>query len=102
MMSATPTLSAAVTITRLMLRKLFAHDASVADPTTTSTLPFRSAIASAAALVDGVSYAAGSQTASEPRSACTDSAARSAFLRALRLTLTVYERGDGPNATPPP
>ena len=84
-----------------MLRKLFAQFAS-SEPTTTRMRPVKSPSASAAALVDGVSNVAGSQTASEPRSAWTDSAARSAFLRALRLTLTVYERGDGPNATPPP
>ena len=58
---------------------------------TMSTLPSPSnpAIASAAALVEGVSNFEGSSAAIEPRSACTDSAARSARLRALRFTLTV-------------
>src|SRR6476646_7847815 len=95
--SATPTLSAGCTDTPLMLRKLLAHVASSA-PTTMSTRPVKSPSESAAALVDGASKVDGSQTASEPRSACIDSAARSAFLRALRLTLKVYERGDGPKA----
>jgi hypothetical protein len=40
-------------------------------------------------LVEGVSNLEGSIAAIEPRSACTDSAARSARRRALRLTLTV-------------
>ena len=35
-------------------------------------------------------------------SACTESAERSARRRALRLTLKVWLRGFGPNATPPP
>src|SRR3954452_25280476 len=68
MMSATPTLSAVVTLTRWMLRKLLAQFAS-SEPTITSTRPVNSPSASAAPLVDGVSYSAGSQTASEPRSA---------------------------------
>src|SRR3954452_6717074 len=92
--SATPTLSQARTDTPWMLRKLFAQFAPPL-PTTTRIRRARSPSASAAALVAGVSNACGSQPASEPRSACTDSAARSAFLRALRLTFTVYERGDG-------
>ena len=37
-----------------------------------------------------------------PRAAWTDSAERSARRRALRLTLTVWLRGLGPKATPPP
>src|SRR3954447_12651425 len=66
--SATPTLSQARTDTPWMLRKLFAQFAS-SLPTTTRMRPARSPSASAAALVDGVSNACGSQTASEPRSA---------------------------------
>src|SRR3954468_20846504 len=93
--SATPTLSAVCTDTLLMLRKLLAQPRS-SRPTTTRMRPVMSPSASAAAFVDGVSNAPGPHTPSEPRSACTDSAARSAFLRALRLTLTVYERGVGP------
>ena len=85
-----------------MLRKLFAQFVS-SVPTTISARPWpKPASASTAVFVDGSSYAAGSQMASEPRCAWTESAARSAFLRALRLTLTTYERGLGPKATPPP
>ena len=41
-------------------------------------------------------------TATLPRRACTLSAARSARRRVLRFTFTVYPRGVGPKATPPP
>src|SRR3954454_11735412 len=79
--SATPTLSHARTDTPWMLRKLLAQFAS-SEPTTIRARPSpKPDSACAAALVDGVSYALGSQMAIEPRSACTDSAARSAFLR---------------------
>src|SRR4051794_15415401 len=40
--------------------------------------------------------------ASEPRRRCSDSTARSARRRALRLTLLRKTRGFGPNAMPPP
>ncbi len=43
-----------------------------------------------------------SRIASDLRSACSDSALRSAARCSLRLTLNVYERGCGPNTTPPP
>ncbi len=60
------------------------------------------ASACAAALVEGVSKADASRTATESRSAWTEKAERIARRRALRLTLTVYLRGFGPKATPPP
>src|SRR5215210_7487115 len=88
--SATPTASACMTVTSRRLRNDFT---AVSSPSvsTTSTLPSPSkpAIASAADFVDGASNLAGSSAAIEPRSACTDRAARSARLRALRFTLTV-------------
>src|SRR3954469_8497220 len=43
-----------------------------------------------------------SRIASEPRRRCSESTARSARRRALRLTLLRNTRGFGPNATPPP
>ena len=51
--------------------------------------PSRPASAATAAFVEGVSNLDGSIAEIEPRSACIDSAARSARLRVLRLTLTV-------------
>ena len=73
-----------------MLRKLFS--APVSSPPNTIRVerfaPHFSS-ASAALLVEGVSKADASSTATLPRSAWTESAARIALRRALRLTLTV-------------
>src|SRR5215212_6324336 len=101
--SATPTWSACSTVTPTRLRNDLRQFSSP-SVSTTSTLPSPASLASAAAaaLVEGVSNLEGSTAAIEPRSACTESAARNARRRALRLILTVYERGLGPNATPPP
>src|SRR3954447_22446821 len=88
--SATPTSSEASTFTPARLRNDLKTAASSAPVTTMSTEPpRRSAISSAACLVDGASKPAASSPNNEPRSACTDSAQRSAARRALRLTLTV-------------
>src|SRR5262249_52605961 len=101
--SATPAAPTSSTWTRGMLRKLFIAPVSSAVTMTRTVLSaphFASALE--AALVDGVSYAEASRTATEPRSAWTDRADRIARRRALRFTLTVYRRGFGPKATPPP
>ena len=42
------------------------------------------------------------ETPIEPSAACSESAILRAFRYALRFTLTAYERGCGPNTTPPP
>src|SRR3954451_9341433 len=101
--SAMPTASACMTLTSRRLRNDFT---AVSSPSVSTTRmlpsPSNPAIASAAVRVDGVSNFDGSSAAIEPRSACTDRAARNARLRALRFTLTVYARGFGPKATPPP
>src|SRR4051812_40494857 len=90
MMSATPTRSSAWTTTPERLRNDLRH-VSPSRPSTTSVRPGspNAARPSAARLADGASKSAGSTTASEPRRRCSDSTARSARRRALRLTLTV-------------
>ncbi len=88
MISATPTPSAPTTATRSMLRKLLAAAASSAPITTrVGVAPPHLASTSAAFEVFGSSKVPAGSTASEPRSACTLSAERSALRRALRLTL---------------
>src|SRR5690242_14868231 len=88
-MSATPTSSACSTWTPARLRNDLAAIVS-SSASAIRTEPPRWAVSSSAArLVDGSSKPAASSTCSDPRSACTDSAARSAARRALRLTLTV-------------
>src|SRR4051794_11107901 len=89
-MSATPQSSAASTLTPARLRKdLKAVASSGPDSTTSTEPPRRSAIRSAACLVEGASNAPASSPNTEPRSAWIESALRSAARRALRLTLTV-------------
>src|SRR3954453_7013357 len=88
-MSATPTSSTCRTCTPVRLRNDLAAVSS-SSASAIRTEPPRWALSkSFARLVDGSSKAAASTVCSEPRSACTDSAARSAARRALRLTLTV-------------
>ena len=90
-MSATPTLEGASTATRSMLRNDSAGAALLAGarrPASPRGLP-QSASSAAAALVEGASKAAASRIAIEPRSACSESALRSAARRSLRLTLKV-------------
>src|SRR6202034_2819448 len=101
--SATPTFSCFSTATPARLRNDSAALASSAA-STTSVEPgrFQSSSRSNACLVFGALNAEESSTASEPRSACSDSALRSAARCSLRLTLKVYERGCGPDTTPPP
>src|SRR5215217_9286971 len=88
--SATPTSSACITLTPRRLRNDLTQVSSP-SVSTSSTLPSPSsdATAAAAVLVEGVSSVEGSIPAIDPRSACAESAARSARLRALRFTLTV-------------
>src|SRR4051794_12467030 len=87
--SAIPERSTWSTSTSGMLRN---ERAAVSSPSasTTSTLPSPPSLSRAltAALVEGASKVEASSTASEPRSACSDRAARSARRRALRLTFT--------------
>src|SRR4051812_39954355 len=86
--SATPTSSTCRTITRERLRNDLAAVSS-SSPSATSTEPPRWFSSRPAALaVLGASKDAASSTWIVPRSACTDSALRSAARRALRLTLT--------------
>src|SRR3954454_12675357 len=88
--SATPTASACMTLTaRRFLNDFTAFSSPSVSTTSTLPSPSSPAIASAAARVEGVSNFEGSMPAIEPRSACTDRAARSARLRALRFTFTV-------------
>src|SRR3954454_12922335 len=86
--SATPTSSTCMTFTRARLRNdLAAASSPSASPT--STEPPRWASSRPAAwAVEGVSKLVASRTWSVSRSACTESAERSAARRALRLTLT--------------
>ena len=73
-----------------MLRKLFIAPVSSAVRTIrVGLLAPHLASAAAACLVDGVSKAEASRTATLPRSAWTERAERIARRRALRLTLTV-------------
>ena len=73
-----------------MLRKLFAAPpSSGASTIRVERLAPHLSSASAAVLVEGVSKAPASSTATLSRSAWTESAERSALRRALRLTLTV-------------
>ena len=102
-MSRTPMAVAGMTSTRGRLRKLMI--AAVSSASTTTSVGRRAShlvSIAAAVFVDGSLSAPASRTATLPRSAWTESAARSALRRALRLTLTVYLRGFGPKATPPP
>src|SRR4051794_14554275 len=87
--SATPTASVGTTLTPARLRKDLAASDCSAPMTTSTEPPRRSAISSAAFLVDGPSKSAGSNAKIDLRSAWIDSALRSAARRALRLTLTV-------------
>ena len=103
MRSATPTIEAGSTDTRSRLR----NDSAARSCASVSTISVgrprpESASSFAAPLVEGVSNCAGSKIAIELRSACTDSALRSAARRSLRLTLKVYLRGEGPKIVPPP
>ena len=89
-MSATPTLAGLGTATRAMLR----NDSAAADSSAASTTSVgrgwsQSSSRSNAWLVFGASKAPASRTASEPRSACSESALRSAARCSLRLTLKV-------------
>ena len=88
-MSATPAASAGSTFTRERLRNDFAATSSSGPSSSSTEPPRRSSSRPAACLVEGASNAPASSPNSEPRSACSDSALRSAALRALRLTLTV-------------
>ena len=88
--SATPTIEADSTETRVMLRNDSAACSwSSASTTRTGMLSPASASSAAAFFVAGVSNAFASSTAIESRAACTDSALRSAARRSLRLTLKV-------------
>ena len=101
--SATPAAPTSSTWVRGKLRKLFIAPVSSAVRTTRiGFLAPHLASAWAAVLVEGVSKLEASRTATESRSAWTESAERIARRRALRLTLTVYLRGFGPKVTPPP
>ena len=88
-MSATPTVvGRASRSTSGMLRKLFTAPISSGSRTTSvGRLAPHFSSASAARLVAGSSKLAPSSTATLPRAACTESAARSARRRALRFTL---------------
>src|SRR5919106_1025040 len=89
--------------TLVRLRKLFASTSSSGRTTTRSGRSTPHArTSSAALLVDGCSNAPPATTASEPRRACSESAARNAARRALRLTFSAKLRGVGGNAAPPP
>src|SRR4051794_5133416 len=88
-MSATPAASAGRTFTRARLRNDLAAGASSLPSRSSTEPPRRSSSRPAACFVDGSENAPASSPNSEPRSACSDSALRSAALRALRLTLTV-------------
>src|SRR3954447_21934001 len=86
--SATPTSSTCMTFTRTRLRNDLAA-ASSPSARATSTAPPRWASSRLAAwAVDGASKLAASRTWIASRSACTESAERSAARRALRLTFT--------------
>src|SRR5918992_2275665 len=89
--SATPQSSAASTVTPARLRndlKAADSDGWVGTNTSSTEPPRLSSSSSAARLVDGVSKAAASSPKIELRSACIESALRSAARRALRLTFT--------------
>ena len=87
---ATPTDAAVRTATRSRLRNDSATGACSALTTTSTEPPCdQPASSAAAAFVDGVSNPAGSRIASDSRSACTESALRSAARRSLRLILKV-------------
>src|ERR671923_1328315 len=86
-MSATPASSAASTSTPSRLRNDLAAFASSCASTTSVEPERRSASSPAACLVDGASKAPASTPKTDSRSACSESAERSAARRALRLTL---------------
>src|SRR3954451_19739268 len=88
-MSATPASSWARTVTPARVRNERPASSSSASRMTRTEPPRRSAISSDARFVDGASKPAASRPKNEDRSAWTDSAARSAARRALRLTLTM-------------
>src|SRR3954469_1799445 len=103
MRSATPTALCGFTSAPLMFRKDLSVVSSPSGASTISVRPSPNfASAAAAAFVEGASKSATSTIASVPRRSCSDSTARSARRRALRLTLLRNTRGFGPKAMPPP
>src|SRR3954468_23975318 len=103
MMSATPTALCAFTSAPLMFRNDLSVVSSPSGASTISVRPSPNLVRAAAAdLVEGASKSATSTIASVPRRSCSDSTARSARRRALRLTLLRNTRGFGPKAMPPP
>src|SRR3954467_6489756 len=102
MRSATPTSSTCSTPTRARLRNDLAAVSSPSASATRTEPPRCASSRPAALAADRAAHAAASSTWIVLRSACTESAARSAARRALRLTLTTYLRGLGPKTVPPP
>src|SRR3954451_9743817 len=86
--SATPTSSTCMTFTRARLRNDLAAASSPSARATSTAPPRWSSSRPAAWAVDGASKLVASSTCSVSRSACTESAERSAARRALGLTLT--------------
>src|SRR6185312_7231329 len=88
--SATPASPTGITSTRARLRNDLPASASSSDSSTSQgPLEPQSASKSAASAVEGPSKDVASNTASDSRPACSDSAPRIAARRALRLTLKV-------------